>query len=145
MNNLSDTPSYYSFNPHATDTRGPKNATRRLMFGWITGGVSAAVKAESVPYWQSAHSLMRTVTVSGTSLVSLLKADDSLLKADDSPLKSDDSPLKSDCENRRLDHSAARRWDIRAAPLSDERDRWADYNYTSANNAGSHVRSSWRW
>ena len=63
--NLSDSASsYYSFNPHATDTRGPGNATRRLMFGWVTGAVSDAVTAKRVPYWQSAHSLMRTVTVS---------------------------------------------------------------------------------
>jgi len=71
MPNVSDTPSYYSFNPHATDTRGPNNSTRRLMFGWIEGPVSSAVTEKSVPYWQSAHSLMRTVTVSGRSIVQL--------------------------------------------------------------------------
>jgi hypothetical protein len=37
--NMSDAPDYYSFNPHCTDTRGQNNATRRLMFGWIEGGV----------------------------------------------------------------------------------------------------------
>ena len=55
----------------AQDTRGPGNTTRRLMFGWITGGVSAAVNSKTVPYWQSAHSLMRTVTVRGGSIVQL--------------------------------------------------------------------------
>jgi len=69
-NNLSDTGTYYSFNPHATDTRGPKNATRRLMFGWIEGAVSQAVGAKQVPYWQSAHSLMRDVTLAqGTASI----------------------------------------------------------------------------
>ena len=67
--NMSDAPDYYSFNPHATDTRGPNNTTRRLMFGWIEGPLSAAVGAKKVPYWQSAHSLMRDVTVSGASIV----------------------------------------------------------------------------
>jgi hypothetical protein len=32
-------------------------------------GVSQAVAAATVPYWQSAHSLMRDVTVSGSSIV----------------------------------------------------------------------------
>ena len=41
------------------------------MFGWITGSESAAVMGKVVPYWQSAHSLMRTVTVSGASIVQL--------------------------------------------------------------------------
>ena len=41
------------------------------MFGWITGAESAAVMGKVVPYWQSAHSLMRTVTVSGASIVQL--------------------------------------------------------------------------
>jgi len=71
MNKLSDTTSYYSFNPHATDRRGPGNTTRRLMFGWVTGGVSAAVRRKTVPYWQSAHSLMRTITISGRSIAQL--------------------------------------------------------------------------
>ena len=68
---MSDAPDYYSFNPHCTDTRGPNNATRRLMFGWIEGGVSQAVASAAVPYWASAHSLMRdvTVTVTGSSIV----------------------------------------------------------------------------
>jgi hypothetical protein len=66
---MSDAPDYYSFNPHCTDTRGPQNSTRRLMFGWIEGGMSQAVAAARVPYWQSAHSLMREVTVAGASIV----------------------------------------------------------------------------
>ena len=32
-------------------------------------GVSQAVAVATVPYWQSAHSLMRDVTVSGSSIV----------------------------------------------------------------------------
>eukprot|EP01052_Picozoa_sp_SAG31_P037641 SAG31_NODE_4896_length_2879_cov_2.297842_2_plen_151_part_01 len=66
---LADAPDYYSFNPHCTDTRGPGGTTRRLMFGWIEGGLSEAVAAKKVPYWQSAHSLMRDITVSGASIV----------------------------------------------------------------------------
>ena len=41
------------------------------MFGWIEGDVSSAVTSKQVPYWQSAHSLMRTVTLSGASIVQL--------------------------------------------------------------------------
>lgn len=69
VNNYSDAPDYYSFNPHGHDRRGPQGSTRRLMFGWIRGGVSAAVASGKVPYWQSAHSLMRSVTVAGASIV----------------------------------------------------------------------------
>ena len=72
MNNFSDAwPYYYSFNPHGHDPKGPNGTTRRLMFGWIPGDTSAAVKAGRVPYWDSAHSMMRTLTVSGASLVQL--------------------------------------------------------------------------
>lgn len=69
--NMSDSPEYYSFNPHGTDTRGPNNSTRRLMFGWLMTRVTSAVTAKRLPYWQSAHSMMRTVTVRGASLVQL--------------------------------------------------------------------------
>ena len=41
------------------------------MYGWIPGDTSAEVKAGRVPYWDSAHSIMRTLTVSGASLVQL--------------------------------------------------------------------------
>ena len=67
--NFTDSSSYYSFNPHATDTRGQNGTTRRLMFGWILGSTSNAVNTEIVPYWDSMHSLARLLTVSGTSLV----------------------------------------------------------------------------
>eukprot|EP00938_MAST-03A_sp_MAST-3A-sp1_P003886 g3886.t1 len=52
---------YYSFNPHATDDRG--GTTRRLMFGWIEGKTSEAVNGKRCPYWQSLHSIARTVRV----------------------------------------------------------------------------------
>ena len=67
--NMSDTSSYYSFNPHATDRRGDGGSVRRLMFGWVLGDVSAASAAGAVPYWQSAHSLARVVRLHGDSLV----------------------------------------------------------------------------
>ena len=35
----------------------------------LFSGLSQAVASAKVPYWQSAHSLMRDVTVSGTSIV----------------------------------------------------------------------------
>ena len=41
------------------------------MFGWVQTGVSSAVRSARVPYWQQAHSMMRTVTVSGASIVQL--------------------------------------------------------------------------
>jgi beta-fructofuranosidase len=64
-----DTAAAYSFNPHATDDKGPDGSTRRLMFGWvISEGISAASTAGAVPYWQSAHSLPRVVGVHGTSI-----------------------------------------------------------------------------
>ena len=68
-NNYSDSLDFYSFNPHGHDTH--QGHTRRIMFGWVRGEVSAAVVAKKVPYWQSAHSLMREVTVSGASLVQM--------------------------------------------------------------------------
>ena len=66
---MSDTGSYYSINPHATDNKGPGNATRRLVFGWVTGGTTHAVQAGTVPYWQSAHSILRLMTVRGDHMV----------------------------------------------------------------------------
>eukprot|EP00948_MAST-09A_sp_MAST-9A-sp1_P003308 g3308.t1 len=52
---------YYSFNPHATDVKN--NRTRRIMFGWVMGDTSQAVKDKKVPYWQSAHSIARMLTL----------------------------------------------------------------------------------
>jgi len=43
---MSDTGSYYSINPHMTDVKN--GTTRRLVFGWITGGVSPAVAKQTV-------------------------------------------------------------------------------------------------
>lgn len=53
---------YYSFNPSATDMN-KSNFTRRIMFGWILGPESVAVTTGKVPFWQSAHSIPRTLTV----------------------------------------------------------------------------------
>ena len=68
---VADSSAYYSFNPHATDTAGPKGQTRRIMFGWVLGASSTAVIEKHVPYWQSTHSMARLLTVSGNSLVQL--------------------------------------------------------------------------
>jgi len=61
-----DPGTYYSFNPHMTDDKGPGGSTRRLMHGWVTG---AASPTKTVPYWQSAHSIPRVLTVRGEYLV----------------------------------------------------------------------------
>ena len=58
---------YYSFNPHASDSKGPGGTTRRLMFGWVEGPTSAAVNGKRCPYWQSLHSIARTVRVDPSS------------------------------------------------------------------------------
>jgi sucrose-6-phosphate hydrolase SacC (GH32 family) len=63
---------YYSFNPHATDARGRRNTTRRLMYGWVEPSKqpdrpplqaysSSAQVQGQVPYWVGAHSLARCV------------------------------------------------------------------------------------
>lgn len=71
-----DTGDYYSFNAHATDSRGDTypNTTRRLMYGWVypvrmpgrssamTFSSSAQVQ-EKVPYWVGGHSLARLLTL----------------------------------------------------------------------------------
>jgi beta-fructofuranosidase len=62
---------YYSFNPHATDNRGPGGRVRRLMYGWVKGAETRAVASGAVPFWQSAHSMARLLTVRGDSLVQL--------------------------------------------------------------------------
>jgi beta-fructofuranosidase len=67
----SDSADYYSFNPHATDNRGADGGVRRLMFGWVLGELTRAVVVKAVPYWQSAHSMARLLTVRGESLVQL--------------------------------------------------------------------------
>jgi sucrose-6-phosphate hydrolase SacC (GH32 family) len=78
-----DTGDYYSFNPHATDNRGDRNATRRLMYGWVypvrhdsaatllgkndSASMiysSAAQVKHKVPYWVGGHSLARLITLS---------------------------------------------------------------------------------
>jgi sucrose-6-phosphate hydrolase SacC (GH32 family) len=67
--NITDSSSFYSFNPHATDSFGLNGGTRRILFGWILGETTNAVDKEIVPYWDSMHSLARLLTVSGSSLV----------------------------------------------------------------------------
>ena len=79
---LSDSPAYYSINPHATDTRGPGGKTRRLVFGWIEGDVSDSVATKAVPYWQSAHSILRTMTVRGPYMVQQPAEEIALLRQD---------------------------------------------------------------
>ena len=63
-------PPYYSFNPHASDI-DPADSTkaRRIMFGWVEGAVSAAVASGAVPYWQSAHSVARLLSVYNRSAI----------------------------------------------------------------------------
>mmetsp|Transcript_12315 Transcript_12315/g.43408 ORF Transcript_12315/g.43408 Transcript_12315/m.43408 type:complete len:625 (+) Transcript_12315:47-1921(+) len=68
---LDDHAVYYSFNPHATDLSGPNGSARRLMFGWLSGDLSPAVLARTVPYWQSTFSLLRTITIQGDAIVQL--------------------------------------------------------------------------
>lgn len=81
--NISDSHAYYSFNPHATDNRGPGGSTRRLVFGWVQGVQSAACRSGRVPYWQSAHSLARLVEVRGSSMSQLPAPEVGRLRATD--------------------------------------------------------------
>lgn len=72
MQKLLSVGEYYSFNPHATDNRGYKNTTRRLMFGWVYPSQRLEAQAYSsiaqlqhvVPYWVGANSLARYVSAS---------------------------------------------------------------------------------
>ena len=60
-----DNGSYYSFNLHMTDDKGPNGEKRQLMHGWVTGPPSPT---RIVPYWQGAHSIPRVVTLAGNRL-----------------------------------------------------------------------------
>ena len=61
-----DLGSYYSFNLHMTDDKGPGGARRQLMHGWVTGPASPT---KTVPYWQGAHSIPRVINIQGDRLV----------------------------------------------------------------------------
>jgi len=56
-----DTGDYYSFNPHMVDDKGPNGTQRRLMHGWAT--IRRPPKVERVPYWESAHSIPRVISI----------------------------------------------------------------------------------
>jgi len=60
-----DLGSYYSFNLHMTDDKGPAGARRQLMHGWVTGPASPT---KTVPYWQGAHSIPRVIRLEGDRL-----------------------------------------------------------------------------
>ncbi len=60
-----DKGTYYSFNLHMTDDKGPDNARRQLMHGWVTGPPSPT---KTVPYWQGAHSIPRVIRLEGDRL-----------------------------------------------------------------------------
>ena len=73
---ISDPGSYYSFNAALSDDGGLGGRPRRLMFGWVTGGVKQ-------PFWEAqAHSLLREVTVapSAARLVQLPAPEVELLR-----------------------------------------------------------------
>jgi len=61
-----DRGSYYSFNLHMVDDKGPDRARRQLMHGWVTGPASPT---KSVPYWQGAHSIPRVIELKDDRLV----------------------------------------------------------------------------
>ena len=61
-----DKGSYYSFNLHMVDDKGPGGSRRQLMHGWVTGPASPT---KTVPYWQGAHSIPRVVTLAGDRLL----------------------------------------------------------------------------
>jgi len=61
-----DTGTYYSFNPHMVDDKGPNGSARRIMHGWATIGRPPAV--DGVPYWEQAHSIPRVMTIKGDRL-----------------------------------------------------------------------------
>jgi len=56
-----DTGHYYSFNLHMTDDKGPNGSERRLMHGWAR--IGRPPRVEGVPYWESAHSIPRVITL----------------------------------------------------------------------------------
>ena len=55
-----DKGNYYSFNPNMVDNKGPGGSPRRIMHGWATTDPSPT---KTVPYWQSAHSIPRVLTL----------------------------------------------------------------------------------
>ena len=61
-----DTGNYYSFNPHMIDNKGAFGSQRRIMHGWATIGRPPAVK--DVPYWESAHTIPRVISVKDNRL-----------------------------------------------------------------------------
>ncbi len=56
---------YYSFNVNMVDDKGPGNARRQLMHGWLT---SPATITEAVPWWQSAHTIPRIISIKDNRL-----------------------------------------------------------------------------
>ncbi|MCX6997433.1 MAG: GH32 C-terminal domain-containing protein [Kiritimatiellaeota bacterium] len=56
-----DTGDYYSFNPNMVDDKGPNGSMRRIMHGWAKIGRPPAV--DGVPYWESAHSIPRLISI----------------------------------------------------------------------------------
>jgi len=61
-----DNGTYYSFNVNMTDDKGPGGTRRQLMHGWVQGPGSPT---KTVPYWQSAHSIPRVLTLHGEHVV----------------------------------------------------------------------------
>ena len=55
-----DTLCYYSFNPNMVDDKGPGGTPRRIMHGWVK---IAPTPTSKVPYWESAHSIPRVITL----------------------------------------------------------------------------------
>jgi beta-fructofuranosidase len=55
-----DNGTYYSFNLNMVDNKGPGGTQRRIMHGWATIGRSPT---QGVPYWESAHSIPRVLTL----------------------------------------------------------------------------------
>jgi len=56
---------YYSFNVNMVDDKGPGNTRRQLMHGWLT---SPATITESVPWWKSAHTIPRVISIRNNRL-----------------------------------------------------------------------------
>ena len=61
-----DNGTYYSFNLNMVDDKGPGGSRRQLMHGWVRGPASPT---KTVPWWQSAHSIPRVLTLQGEYVV----------------------------------------------------------------------------
>ncbi|ARN56145.1 glycoside hydrolase family 32 protein [Sedimentisphaera salicampi] len=61
-----DTGHYYSFNPQMVDDKGPNGSERRIMHGWAKIGKPPSV--DGVPYWESAHSIPRVISIKDNRL-----------------------------------------------------------------------------